>query len=113
MRIALEDILSKLPLPPTEKWPEGVWDIEAFRKGSMSLTLFTPRGKDYQSPHKQDEVYIVLKGTGIFRVEAETYSFSAGDVLFVPAGKAHCFERFSPDIATWVVFWGPEGGEKP
>jgi hypothetical protein len=32
-------------------------------------------------------------------------------VFFVPAGVAHRFERFSPDFATWVVFWGPHGGE--
>jgi hypothetical protein len=30
----------------------------------------------------------------------------------VPAGKAHRFENFTPDFATWVVFWGPQGGER-
>lgn len=34
-----------------------------------------------------------------------------GDVLFVPAGVEHRFEDFSDDLAGWVVFYGPEGGE--
>ena len=27
------------------------------------------------------------------------------------AGEVHRFERFSDDFATWVFFYGPEGGE--
>ena len=27
-------------------------------------------------------------------------------------GEAHWFERFSDDFAVWVLFYGPEGGEK-
>jgi hypothetical protein len=26
-------------------------------------------------------------------------------------GWVHLFEDFSGDFATWVVFWGPKGGE--
>ena len=37
--------------------------------------------------------------------------FGPGDVLFVPAGTVHRFEDFSADFATWIVFYGPEGGE--
>lgn len=32
-----------------------------------------------------------------------------GEVLFVPASVG--FEDFSEDCATWVFFYGPEGGE--
>jgi len=32
-------------------------------------------------------------------------------MLFVPAGVEHRFENFSDDFATWVIFYGPEGGE--
>jgi len=42
---------------------------------------------------------------------ADRYSFAPGDVLFVPAGRSHHFEEFSDDLAVWVLFWGPEGGE--
>lgn len=106
MRISLADALSKLPLPATERWPEGVWDIEAFAQGSTSVILFTPRGKDYQTSHRQDELYIVLEGRGVLLVEETRYPFETGDVLFVPANKVHRFEEFSQDLTTWAVFWG-------
>ena len=34
-----------------------------------------------------------------------------GDLLFVPAGVVHRFEEFTDDLAVWVIFYGPEGGE--
>jgi mannose-6-phosphate isomerase-like protein (cupin superfamily) len=37
--------------------------------------------------------------------------FSPGDLLFVWAGVEHRFEEFTDDLAVWVVFYGPEGGE--
>ena len=106
MRISLADALSKLPLPATERWPEGVWDTEAFAHGSMSLVLFAPRGTDHQSSHNQDELYIVLKGRGVLLVEGTRFPFVEGDVLFVAASKVHRFEEFSEDLTTWAVFWG-------
>ncbi len=112
MVFSLQEHLAKLPLPATAKWPEGVWDTEAFRHGTMSLIVYTPHGKDYQTPHDQDELYIVVKGQGELIVEGKVHKFKSGDVLFVPAGKNHRFENFSEDIITWAVFWGPKGGEK-
>jgi mannose-6-phosphate isomerase-like protein (cupin superfamily) len=112
MKIDLKEFLEKLPLPSTTKWPEGVWDIEALKNGTMSLLLFTPRGKDYQTLHEQDELYIIFKGKGDLVIEGKVFSFTEGDVLFVPAGKQHKFVNFSKDLITWAIFWGPKGGEK-
>jgi len=77
----------------------------------MSLLLFTPRGRDYQTPHEQDELYVVHRGTGEFVLDGERAAFGPGDVLFAAAGREHRFERFSDDLVLWVVFWGPPGGE--
>ena len=71
------------------------------------LLLFAPEGEDRQTPHTQDEFYIVVSGSGIFRRDGETVPFVAGDVLFVPAGVTHRFETFSDDFQTWVIFFGP------
>lgn len=111
MKISLDENLKQLPLPATEKWPQGVWDIEAFKHGSMSLILFAPQGNDYQTPHDQDELYIVVSGTGILESGGVPHQFKTGDVLFVPAKKAHRFIEFSSDIQMWAVFWGKSGGE--
>jgi mannose-6-phosphate isomerase-like protein (cupin superfamily) len=54
---------------------------------------------------------VIAKGRGRFDNGGEVVDFGPGDALFVPAGRAHRFIDFSDDFATWVVFYGPEGGE--
>ena len=90
---------------------EGKTFLELFRHGSMSLEIYQPAGHDPQQPHLQDEVYIVISGTGIFQNGDEKHPFQPGDFLFVSAGKEHRFSEFSNDFKTWVIFYGPEGGE--
>ncbi|SNT33550.1 Cupin domain-containing protein [Granulicella rosea] len=111
MHIDFKSALSHLPLPATATWPEGVWDKTVFEHGTMSILVFTPRGHDYQTSHTQDELYIVMKGTGVLTIEDEPFPFVEGDVLFVPATKRHRFTEFSPDFITWAIFWGQQGGE--
>ncbi len=81
------------------------------RHGSMRVGLYAPRGTDSQTPHAQDELYIIARGHGWFRKGGERVRVQREDVLLVEAGVAHRFEDFSEDFATWVIFWGPEGGE--
>jgi mannose-6-phosphate isomerase-like protein (cupin superfamily) len=78
--------------------------------GDGRLLLFGPEASDDQTPHTQDELYIVVSGSGTFRRGEELVDFTAGDVLFVGAGVEHRFETFSDDFKTWVVFFGPQGG---
>ncbi|MBM3567254.1 MAG: cupin domain-containing protein [Alphaproteobacteria bacterium] len=84
------------------------------RHGTMVLRYYAPKGGvDLQTPHEQDEVYIVASGTGWFVNGVNRVPFAPGDVLFAPAGAVHRFEEFTSDFATWVVFYGPKGGEQP
>lgn len=111
MKISITEAISKLPLPSMPARPGCVWDVEAFRHGSMSLVLYTPEGKDYQTPHDQDELYIVAQGSGVLDIDGVEFSFSEGDALFVPAGVAHKFVTFSHGIKLWAILWGRVGGE--
>ena len=86
--------------------------VAALAHGTMSVELFAPRGPDTQQPHAQDELYIIRQGSGWFLNEGERVRFKAGDVLFVRAGAEHRFVDFTPDFETWVIFWGPDGGER-
>ncbi|MBK7936405.1 MAG: cupin domain-containing protein [Lewinellaceae bacterium] len=90
---------------------EGKTFLELFRHGTMSLEIYRPVGHDPQQPHTQDEIYVVISGTGMFRNGNDQYPFQPGDFLFVPAGTEHRFTEFSDDFKTWVIFYGPEGGE--
>lgn len=106
MKLGLEQALQQLPGPGGERF------VELMQRGSMRVELYAPRGHDPQQPHAQDELYFVQRGSGEFVQGATRHRFAAGDCLFVPAGEPHRFEYFSEDFATWVVFWGPPGGER-
>jgi mannose-6-phosphate isomerase-like protein (cupin superfamily) len=111
MHLDLQSALRHLPLPATAAWPEGVWDKTVCAHGTMSVIVFTPRGHDYQTTHAQDELYVVVRGSGVLLVGDTPHPFAAGDVLFVPAEVRHRFVEFTPDLVTWAIFWGPPGGE--
>ncbi len=84
-----------------------------FAHGSLQLRFYQPKGVDAQIPHLHDEVYIIVSGSGWFVRAGERLHFDPGDALFVRAGVPHRFEDFSDDFATWVIYYGPDGGEQP
>lgn len=112
MKTSVEELLSRLPGPVSEKWPAGERFATGFAHGTMTTELYAPRGTDPQTPHIQDELYFIAQGSGDFVLADQRYACRAGDAFFVPAGMPHRFENFTGDFATWVVFWGPQGGER-
>jgi mannose-6-phosphate isomerase-like protein (cupin superfamily) len=111
LKAILADLRARIPGPVTEAWPGGEPFATALRHGSMTVELFAPVGADLQTPHTQDELYFIHSGTGILVMDGDRHPFSPGTCFFVPAGMVHRFEQFSTDFCTWVVFWGPHGGE--
>jgi mannose-6-phosphate isomerase-like protein (cupin superfamily) len=95
-------------LPPTP----GSLAADIFAHGSLSLEFYAPRRVDTQHAHTRDELYVIASGSGWFVNGDARHRFVAGDTLFVAAGIEHRFEDFSDDFGTWVMFYGPEGGEK-
>ena len=93
--------------------PDGAPFAELLAHGTLSVEIFAPRGIDTQKPHERDELYVVVRGSAEFVHGAERSRVAAGDLLFVPAYVPHRFESFSDDLALWVMFYGPQGGERP
>ncbi|SRR5260221_10107077 len=89
----------------------GTLFLKVMEHGSMSVEIYRPIKTDLQMPHIQDELYVIISGNGEFLNNGERVPFKQGDVLFVPARVDHRFENFSDDFATWVIFYGPNGGE--
>ncbi|WP_332778181.1 cupin domain-containing protein [Polaromonas sp.] len=116
MKASIHDALKRLPGAPAAAYPEGVPFTTMMAHGSMSVEVFAPGsnadGRDRQQPHTQDELYLVHRGTGQLVINGQRLDCAAGDTLFVAAGVAHRFEQFSDDFVTWVVFYGPQGGER-
>lgn len=84
---------------------------ELFSHGSLAVEIYKPEKVDTQTPHSRDELYVVTSGSGYFVNGSSRQKFEVGEVLFVAAGIEHRFEDFTEDFATWVFFYGPEGGE--
>jgi mannose-6-phosphate isomerase-like protein (cupin superfamily) len=102
----LSEWAGKLPTPDSKAF------VVAYEHGTLSVELYAPRGVDTQTPHRRDEVYVVVRGEGFFVNGPTRERFGPGDLLFVPAGVEHRFEEFTDDLTVWVVFYGPDGGEQ-
>ena len=61
---------------------------------------------DRQQPHRFDEVYVVLEGSGVLDVEGKQTPLREGESLFVPAGAEHRFTAYER-LALLVIFNGP------
>jgi len=81
------------------------------KHGTMSIEYYAPKNADMETPHKQDEIYVIASGHSAFFRNGERVQCKTGDILFVPAQMEHRFENFSDDFATWVIFYGADGGE--
>jgi mannose-6-phosphate isomerase-like protein (cupin superfamily) len=58
---------------------------------------------DHQQPHEDDEVYVVLEGTGVLEVEGEQVPVKEGSAVFVEAGAEHRFTAYE-HLSVLVIF---------
>jgi mannose-6-phosphate isomerase-like protein (cupin superfamily) len=58
---------------------------------------------DRQQPHEDDEVYVVLEGSGALEVEGEQTLVGEGEAIFVPAGADHRFVGYE-HLSVLVIF---------
>src|SRR4051812_33962879 len=63
---------------------------------------------DRQQPHDDDEVYVVLEGSGVLDVEGERAELDVGHSVFVPAGAEHEFVGYE-QLSLLVIFSRPRG----
>ena len=85
---------------------EIVHDSPGMELGVYVLVAPEP---DRQQPHDEDEVYVVLEGSGVLEVEDTATPLSEGMALFVPAGAEHRFTAYE-NLALLVVFNGAHSG---
>jgi mannose-6-phosphate isomerase-like protein (cupin superfamily) len=64
--------------------------------------------QDGQSPHQEDEVYVVTGGRASLVVDGEEHQMEQGSVAFVPARAEHRFVDIAEDLEVVVVFAPPE-----
>ncbi len=82
--------------------------VEFLRTESMSAGLYVlpAAGTDPQLPHRQDEMYYVIRGRADMRVGSESRKVSAGSIVFVASGVEHRFYDIT-EALTVLVFFAP------
>jgi mannose-6-phosphate isomerase-like protein (cupin superfamily) len=80
--------------------------LEFVRIPHMSAGIYVlPAGStDRQSPHKQDELYYVMRGTARMKAGSEDQPVSPGSLIFVAADVEHRFYDISEELAVLVFF---------
>jgi mannose-6-phosphate isomerase-like protein (cupin superfamily) len=58
---------------------------------------------DRQQPHEDDEVYVVLEGTGTLDIAGTPVPLREGNAAFVPAGVEHRFSGYE-QLSVLVIF---------
>jgi mannose-6-phosphate isomerase-like protein (cupin superfamily) len=79
---------------------EVVHDSSGLEIGVYVLVAPEP---DRQQPHEDDEVYVVLEGTGVLEVEGARHELREGNAVFVPAGADHRFSAYE-HLSVLVIF---------
>jgi mannose-6-phosphate isomerase-like protein (cupin superfamily) len=105
--IRLAEIATAIP------GPDGQRAANAVRRGTLDIALSLPVGPNVQTPHEQDELYVVIRGNGTLLWDGGCQHFETGDILFVAAGTEHHYADYSADLALWRIFYGEKGGEIP
>ena len=84
--------------------------VEWVRSGSLSAGVYrlAAGALDGQSPHGEDEVYVVTAGAADLEVEGRRTPVRAGSVAFVPRRVPHRFVDVAEDLEVAVVFAPPE-----
>jgi mannose-6-phosphate isomerase-like protein (cupin superfamily) len=86
--------------------PEGYTEHLRVPDLSFGTYRLPAGGTDEQSPHTEDEVYVVTAGRARIVTPDATADLGPGSVVFVPAGEEHRFVDITEDL-TLLVFFGP------
>jgi mannose-6-phosphate isomerase-like protein (cupin superfamily) len=95
--------------PPDGAGPND-WIVH-LNSDNLSLGTYSipAGGEDDQTPHTEDEIYLVRSGRATLVTTSGIVDVEPGSVVFVPAGEPHKFTEISEDLALVVVFAPPYG----
>ncbi len=60
--------------------------------------------RDMQTPHDEDEMYIVLEGRAQLQIADEVHEVRPGSIVYVHASETHSFFEIVEDMTLLVVF---------
>jgi mannose-6-phosphate isomerase-like protein (cupin superfamily) len=80
--------------------------VERFRVPDLSVGTYSipVGGTDDQTPHHEDEIYVVIGGRAVLETDDGTAEVRQGSVVYVPAGEEHTFTNVTEDLTLLVIF---------
>ena len=104
----MKTIFATLPEIEEQRTASGKPYREFLRVPAMSAGLYVlpAGGTDHQKPHREDEIYYVIRGRARFKAGSEDREVSAGSVIFVAAQVGHRFYDITEEL-TILVFFAP------
>lgn len=95
-----------LPTVSAERAQAGKLYQEFLRVPALSagVYLLPAGGTDPQKPHKEDEMYYVVRGHAKMRVGSQEQVVKSGSVIFVAAQVEHRFFDISEELEVLVFF---------
>jgi len=87
---------------------DGKHYLEVLTEESLSVELARYPNPEPKTPHKTDELYYIISGSGKAYVGNERYTLEEGDVLYVEQGLEHDFFDIDEEITALVVFANTE-----
>jgi mannose-6-phosphate isomerase-like protein (cupin superfamily) len=91
--------------PPAEPGRTSHY-VEQLKVTDLSFGTYSivAGGADPQTPHTEDEVYVVTRGRARLVADSGAVEVGPGSVVYVPAGEAHRFVDVTEDLAVPVLF---------
>jgi mannose-6-phosphate isomerase-like protein (cupin superfamily) len=102
----VKTLFATLPEIEEQRAASGKSYREFLRVPAMSAGLYVlPAGAtDHQKPHREDEIYYVVRGRARFKAGTEDREVSAGSVIFVAAQVEHRFYDVGEELEVLVFF---------
>jgi mannose-6-phosphate isomerase-like protein (cupin superfamily) len=89
-----------------ERAAKGKLYLEFLRVPALSAGVYVlpAGGTDPQKPHREDEMYYVVRGRARMKIGSEDAEVSAGSVIFVEAEREHRFYDIREELEVLVFF---------
>ena len=84
--------------------------LEFLREPTLNCGLYvlSKGGDDKQNPHDQDEVYYVISGVAMLKVDGKDRAVKPGSIVFVKRGVEHRFHSIEKELHVLVFFSAPK-----
>jgi quercetin dioxygenase-like cupin family protein len=102
----MKTVFASLPEIAEQRTQSGKPYREFLRVPAISAGLYVlpAGGVDHQRPHREDEIYFVVRGRARFKAGPEDREVSAGSVIFVAAEVGHRFYDITEELEVLVFF---------